>query len=155
MKKWDVETGKVIDSSDAHSKMVMSLEMSADKSHFVTGSQDFTSKLWDPDTLKVLKTYKTERPINAAAISPLFDHIILGGGQDASQVTTTSARAGGFEARFFHKVMEEEFGSVKGHFGPINTIAIASDGRSYASGGEEGYVRLHHFDPEYFTTTYI
>lgn len=30
--------------------------------------------------------------------------VLLGGGQDASQVTTTSAKAGGFEARFFHKV---------------------------------------------------
>ena len=30
--------------------------------------------------------------------------ILLGGGQDASSVTTTSSKAGGFEARFFHKV---------------------------------------------------
>ncbi len=30
--------------------------------------------------------------------------VLLGGGQDASQVTTTAAKAGGFEARFFHKV---------------------------------------------------
>eukprot|EP00983_Pelagomonas_calceolata_P009888 320094-Pelagomonas_calceolata.AAC.2 len=29
--------------------------------------------------------------------------VLLGGGQDASQVTTTSSKAGGFEARFFHK----------------------------------------------------
>lgn len=31
---------------------------------------------------------------------------MLGGGQDASQVTTTASKAGGFEARFFHKVRE-------------------------------------------------
>ena len=66
----------------------------------------------------------------------------------------TSSRAGGFQARFFHKVLEREFASVKGHFGPINTIAITPDGRSYASGGEEGYIRLHHFDPEYFVRGY-
>lgn len=30
--------------------------------------------------------------------------VVMGGGQDASQVTTTAAQAGGFEARFFHKV---------------------------------------------------
>lgn len=154
VRKWDVETGKVIAQSDEHTKMVMSLEMSADRTHFVTASQDCTAKLWDPDTLQVLKTYKTERPVNAAYISPLFDHVVLGGGQDASQVTTTSSRAGGFQARFFHKVLEREFASVKGHFGPINTIAITPDGRSYASGGEEGYIRLHHFDPEYFVRGY-
>ena len=30
--------------------------------------------------------------------------MLLGGGQDAASVTTTAAKAGGFEARFFHKV---------------------------------------------------
>ena len=46
-------------------------------------------------------------------------------------------------------VFEEEFARVKGHFGPINTIAIHPDGKSYSSGGEEGYVRIHHFDDIY------
>jgi translation initiation factor 3 subunit I len=36
-------------------------------------------------------------------------------------VTTTSLRQGKFETRFWHKVLEEEVGRVKGHFGPINT----------------------------------
>lgn len=30
--------------------------------------------------------------------------VVLGGGQSAASVTTTAAQAGGFEARFFHKV---------------------------------------------------
>jgi translation initiation factor 3 subunit I len=36
-------------------------------------------------------------------------------------VTTTSLRQGKFEARFWHRVFEEEVGRVKGHFGPLNT----------------------------------
>ena len=40
-------------------------------------------------------------------------------------------------------------GLIKGHFGPINTLAIHPDGLSYVSGGEDGYIRLHHFDEEY------
>jgi hypothetical protein len=51
------------------------------------------------------------------------------------QVTTTSAKAGGFEARFYHKIYAEEFGNVRGHFGPINTVAFAPDGRSFTTGG--------------------
>ena len=34
----------------------------------------------------------------------------------------------------------------QGDFGPINAIGINPDGRSYASGGEDGYIRLHFFD---------
>lgn len=49
-----------------------------------------------------------------------------------------------------HLIFREEFGRVAGHFGPINTIAFAPDGRAYVSGGEDGYVRMHFFDDEYF-----
>ena len=75
--------------------------------------------------------------------------MVLGGGQEAMSVTTTSGRVGKFDARFFHMVFEEEFGRVKGHFGPINTVVFSPDGSGYASGGEDGYVRLHNFDSSY------
>lgn len=32
-------------------------------------------QLWDIRTLTLLKTYVTERPVNACAISPLLDHV--------------------------------------------------------------------------------
>jgi translation initiation factor 3 subunit I len=41
-------------------------------------------------------------------------------------------------------------GNVKGHFGPVNALAFSPNGKMFASGGEEGIVRLHHFDNEYF-----
>ena len=103
----------------------------------------------------MLKTYKTGRFVQSAAVSPIMDHVVLGGGQDASQVTTTSAKAGGFEARFYHRVFGEEFGHVRGHFGPINSVAFAPDGRSFATGGEDGYVRLHHLDNDYFSAKFF
>ena len=37
--------------------------------------------------MELLKTYKTERPVNSASISPLFDHVVLGGGQEAMDVS--------------------------------------------------------------------
>ena len=40
-------------------------------------------------------------------------------------VTTTSLRQGKFEARFWHRIFEEEVGRVKGHFGPLNTYVPA------------------------------
>lgn len=151
---WDSETGKLLIESDkesGHQNTVTSLAKSADGSHFLTGSLDKTAKLWDTRTLTLLKTYVTERPVNACNISPLLDHVVIGGGQDASTVTRTEHRAGKFEAKFFHKILQEEIGGVKGHFGPINALAFNPDGRSFSSGGEDGYIRLHHFDPEYFS----
>jgi translation initiation factor 3 subunit I len=84
-----------------------------------------------------MKTYQTETPLNSAAIAPNKPYvrtdlkiadagahrtqILLGGGQEAMSVTTTSMRQGKFETRFWHKIFEEEVGRVKGHFGPINT----------------------------------
>jgi len=89
---------------------------------FISSSKDTTAKLWDSDTLKCLKTYKTDRPVNSASISPKFDHVVLGGGQvkliensawkhesncyfqEAMDVTTTSTKIGKFDAKFFHLV---------------------------------------------------
>ena len=76
-------------------------------------------------------------------------------------MTTTGASAGKFETRFFHmvttfspnlisilqcsisflnpvKVYGEEFGRVKGHFGPINALDVHPFGKSFASGSEDG-----------------
>ncbi|XP_042062423.1 eukaryotic translation initiation factor 3 subunit I-like isoform X2 [Salvia splendens] len=150
---WDAETGKLLKESDkdeGHKKTITSLAKAADSSHLLSGSLDKSAKLWDSRTLKLVKTYVTERPVNAVAMSPLLDHIVLGGGQDASSVTTTDHRAGKFEAKFYDKILTEEIGGVKGHFGPINALAFNPDGRSFSSGGEDGYVRLHHFDQDYF-----
>ncbi|KAK8487731.1 hypothetical protein V6N13_138502 [Hibiscus sabdariffa] len=150
---WDSETGKLLMESNkdlGHKKAITSLSKSRDGSNFVTGSLDKSAKLWDTRTLTLIKNFVTERPVNAVAIAPLLEHVVLGGGQDTSAVTTTDHRAGKFEAKFYDKILQEEIGGVKGHFGPINALAFNPDGKSFSSGGEDGYVRLHHFDPDYF-----
>lgn len=148
--QWDLKTGKQLHSIKEHSGLINDMQMSKDTTMFITASKDHTSKLYDSENLMLLKTYKTERPVNSAAISPILEHIVLGGGQDAMDVTTTSTRVGKFDSRFFHMVFEEEFGRVKGHFGPINSVAFHPDGKSYSSGAEDGYVRVHSFDSSYF-----
>jgi translation initiation factor 3 subunit I len=55
--------------------------------------------------------------------------VVLGGGQEAMEVTTTTTKAGKFDARFYHLVFEEEIGRVKGHFGPINSLAFHPNGK--------------------------
>ena len=50
-------------------------------------------------SVQVLKTYQSDRPINSADISPIFDHIVLGGGQEASQVRPKQLQSARWRAR--------------------------------------------------------
>ncbi|VDP29493.1 unnamed protein product [Soboliphyme baturini] len=133
-----------------HKRAVMDLQTSSDEIMLLSASKDQTAKLFDAQNFIHLKTYQSERPVNSAAISPTRDHIVLGGGEEAMKVTQTDTRQGQFEAKFYHLIFQEEFARVRGHFGPINSLVFHPDGKSYASGGEDGYVRVHVFDDDYF-----
>lgn len=148
---YDPKNGEQVEHKDGvHSGNITDMQFSEDRTYFITSSRDKTAKIHETSTLTTLKTYVSDTPLNSAAITPLKPFVILGGGQDAMAVTTTSQRQGKFECRFYHRIFEEEVGRVRGHFGPINTIAVRPDGKSYASGGEDGYVRVHHYDESYF-----
>lgn len=152
--KYDSVTGELISSIKDHEGLVTDLQFSQDRTYFITASKDKSSRILDVDNLSILKKFDTDAPLNTAAITPVKDFVILGGGQEARDVTTTSSSQGKFEARFFHKVFEDEIGRVKGHFGPLNCIAVHPKGTGYASGGEDGYVRVHTFDKSYFDFKY-
>lgn len=147
---WDLRAAKELNSVNDHTGVINDMQLSADGTMLVSASKDTTAKLFDSESLMCLKTYKTERPVNSAAISPIHEHVVLGGGQEAMEVTTTSTKSGKFDSRFFHLVYEEEFARVKGHFGPINSLAFHPDGKSYATGGEDGFVRVQVFDASYY-----
>jgi len=147
---WDMRhTDKPQRKIKSHSKKVMDLQKDRDGQCVITASKDHCSKLYDIENLTELKQFKTEKPVNSAAISPIADHVLLGGGQEAVDAALYS-KSGKFEARFFHLVFEEEFAKVRDHFGPINYVAFHPDGKSYSSGGEDGFIRVHYFDQPYF-----
>jgi len=152
---WDAETGEELNRSKDHTSNINDIQYNKDMTFMLVASKDFNSTLYDVENLTPVKSYKTQRPVNSACISPIKEHVLLGGGQDAMSVTTTSAKVGKFEATFYHMIYEEEIGRVKGHFGPINTLAFHPSGRGYASGGEDGYIRLHDFDPSYFEFEFV
>lgn len=155
--QWDAKSGEELKTVYSHEDgmVVSDLQWSSDRTYFITSSKDKSAKLHDVESMEVLKTYVTDTPLNSAAITPdPQQYVILGGGQAAMDVTTTSARQGKFEARFYHKIFEEEIGRVRGHFGPLNYVAVDPTGKCYCSGGEDGYVRVHHFDPPYFDFKY-
>ena len=143
-----------------HNAEIVSFTFSPDRIFLFTASRDETYCMLDPDNLEILQQYNFRGNfVRAIAISPLYRpdskpiqryHILVGGGQDEKEVTTTGKK-GGFEIRIVNYVTSEELAEVKGHFGPIHSLVFNPDGRSFASGSEDGYIRLHFLQSEYYS----
>jgi len=146
-----------------HADAIVSFTFSKDKLFLFTCSRDETYCMLDPDTLEKIRVWNFHGSIaRCIALSPLYKpnskpveryHILIGGGQDEKEVTTTRKK-GGFEIRLVNYVTNEELAEIKGHFGPVHSLAWAPDGKSFASGSEDGYVRLHFFQPDYYTSKF-
>jgi translation initiation factor 3 subunit I len=148
---YDSETGKEVRKVKAHDKSIraMAFDDPLQQLCFITGSKDTKAKLWSTRDLTLLKEYDTGRSINCVSMSPTRDHILLAGGQEAVDVALTRVDPAQFHTRIYHKVSGDELGQVAGHFGPVNTVSYSPDGDTFVSGGEDGYIRVHHLDDSY------
>ena len=72
-----LKTGKMLLEEKVHEDAIQDLQLSPDGSYVVSASLDKTAKLVDIETFQVLKTYRTGRLVQSAAISPIFDHVSL------------------------------------------------------------------------------
>ncbi|OII78050.1 hypothetical protein cand_036980 [Cryptosporidium andersoni] len=154
---WDIrQNSEPLDVIKAHSKLLTCCSFVEDRTLMLTCSHDMTAKLWDIVNLKEIRRYTTNRLLNGCSISPKFNcndsprrHILLGGGQLAQDVTTTGAQEGKFQTLILHMVYGNELGAIKGHFGTMNALTFSPDGMGFTTGGEDGFVRINHFDDEY------
>jgi translation initiation factor 3 subunit I len=156
--KYDLEDESVVMIRDVNRHEIFTLTFTRDFCMLFTSSRDGTSKLLNPDTFEEIRSFDFKFPCRHAAISPLYDaeenqkfHVLLCGGQDAKDVTTTGAEKGGFEMNLFNIIYNEKLAGIKGHFGTVHSVAFHPDGQSFASGSEDGYVHYHRMLPEYFT----
>ena len=151
---WDVDSETCVSRVKLADAPLTDIKLSLDRSFAVITSRDSKARLVRVDDLTILKTYTSDRPLNACAISPILNHVLLAGGQEATDVTLSGAGEGHFEVEFWHTIYEEKLTQVTGHFGPVNTLAISRDGQMFASGGEDGNVRLYQFDEGYLNSKY-
>lgn len=154
----DIATNTELIGSDLHKGEIFAFTVTYDHTMLATCSKDGTSKLINPQTFEPVRVFSFNKPCRAASISPLYEssdiqkfHILLAGGQDAKEVTTTQAKEGGFEIRLQSIIFNESLAEITGHFGTVHTVAFSPDGFSFASGSEDGYVHYHRLVPEYFT----
>jgi translation initiation factor 3 subunit I len=144
----DVETQKVVLTKQHHSADVKRFQFDANYYTLVTASIDNSSKLLDTRNLEMIQSYKTDEPINDAAISPIADHVLVGGGVDAQEAAKTGGK-GKFDLKIFHRVHGNLLGQFGAHFGTINTVAYHPSGKMIASGGHDGFVKLCRYDGNY------
>ncbi|OIR59186.1 MAG: translation initiation factor eIF3 subunit 2 [Amphiamblys sp. WSBS2006] len=140
----DLETAK-------HTQKINDIQLTPDRKAFVASSSDNTAGLFSSDTFQLWKRYNTDAPVNSAAVAPGRDEVILGGGQEAMEVTTTHTSHGNFNVQFYDLKTSRKKWEMGGHFGPVNTLQYHPAGLGYASGGEDGCVRVFFFDENYFS----
>ncbi|KAF3833577.1 hypothetical protein F7725_024781 [Dissostichus mawsoni] len=83
--QFSAKDGEILKKVKEHTKQINDLQTSVDLTMFISASKDNTAKLFDSATMDHIKTFKTERPVNSAAISPIMDHVVMGGGQEAME----------------------------------------------------------------------
>jgi WD40 repeat protein len=60
-RKWELATGKIVQSYFGHTKGVITFKLSANGKYLLTGSADRTAKLWDVKTGEELRTFDDHR----------------------------------------------------------------------------------------------
>ncbi|NXI42161.1 STRAP protein, partial [Galbula dea] len=80
------------------------------------------------ETLEQIKSFEAPATINSASLHPAKECLVAGG-ED-------------FKLYKYDYNTGEELESYKGHFGPIHCVRFSPDGELYASGSEDGTLRL-------------
>jgi translation initiation factor 3 subunit I len=154
IRRWNLETldgDQFVHYNPSHKGTpITSMSYSKDRVFLIASGKDKTARIFETQTLTPLKVFTSDKPLNCAVIHPFLNLVMVVGGQDARDVTTTSHKSGKFEIEFFHTVFEEKIGEIRtGHFSPINYIAISEDGSHFVTGAEEGNLRLFKFDNDF------
>ncbi|CAB0038967.1 unnamed protein product [Trichogramma brassicae] len=104
-----------------------SMELSQDGKIITTTHSNIVT-FWDSKELTKLKEFTVPTQVNSASLHPAHD-IFVCGGED-------------LKVYKFDYSSGNEIESFKGHFGPIHCIRFSPDGELYASGSEDGTLRL-------------
>ena len=133
--KYNLEEKRVEQTKEAHKNEIFSIELTKDFTMLFTCSRDGFCKLLNPETFEEVRRFNHTFPVRDAAVNPLYEadenqkfHVLVCGGQDAKDVTTTGAQKGGFEMKLFNIIHNEMLGTIKGHFGTVHSVAFHPDG---------------------------
>ncbi|CCG82326.1 WD repeat protein [Taphrina deformans PYCC 5710] len=122
---WDIRAQKQIDSWTAPAN-ITSLEQGQ---QFLTVTAGQTIHFIDPASHEIRKKITTDYDVSSVSLNPEGTRFITGG------TTELWVRVYDYEAA-------KELEVYKGHHGPIHTVSYSPDGGLYATGSEDGTIRL-------------
>ncbi|XP_017786885.1 PREDICTED: serine-threonine kinase receptor-associated protein [Nicrophorus vespilloides] len=126
LRVWDRTSGKEIQKVDFPTNPT-GIEVSKDGT-VITVSHAKNVTFLDADTLGKIKEYPVPSIVNSASLHP-DKSIFVAGGDD-------------LKVYKFDYATGTEIESFKGHFGPVHCMRFSPDGELYASGSEDGTLRL-------------
>ncbi|KAJ7298636.1 hypothetical protein O6H91_Y513400 [Diphasiastrum complanatum] len=123
---WDVRTKTVVRHLETKSP-VTSVEVSRD-GRYITTADGSSVKFWDANHFGLVKSYSMPESIESASLYPTQGKFIAGGAD--------------MWVRLFDFYTGEEIECNKGHHGPVHCVRFSPGGESYASGSEDGTIRI-------------
>ncbi|KAJ9067741.1 hypothetical protein DSO57_1036136 [Entomophthora muscae] len=125
---WDTRTSTVVKSLDLNFN-VTSMDMSFDKS-FLMCTAGKEVKFWDSEKFDLIKSFEFSFDASSVSILPeSHSRFVVGGVSD-------------LWVRSYDFTSGEELEVYKGHHGPVHSVSYSPDGEIYATGSEDGTIRL-------------
>ncbi|KAG6430003.1 hypothetical protein SASPL_108062 [Salvia splendens] len=124
---WDVRTGTIVRTLDTKAS-VTSAEVSQD-GRYITTADGTSVKFWDANHFGLVKSYEMPCIIESASMEPKYGNKFIAGGED-------------MWVHMFDFHTGVEIGCNKGHHGPVHCVRFSPGGESYASGSEDGTIRI-------------
>lgn len=122
---WDVRSHQIVKTLET-TDVVLSLEI-VNSNLFVTADGK-SVKVWDANSFQVVKSFSFPHKVESASYSP-EKHKLAAGGED-------------MWVHLYDFDSGEEVDCNKGHHGPVHCVRFAPGGKSYASGSEDGTIRI-------------
>ena len=89
---------------------------------------DNTVRVWETSDFREVKKHTMDFPIEGASYSPAMNKLAMGGAD--------------MWVRLFDYDTMEELACHKGHHGPVHCVRFAPNGDAFASGSEDGTIRI-------------
>ncbi|KAJ4769739.1 Eukaryotic translation initiation factor 3 subunit I [Rhynchospora pubera] len=129
---WDVRSGNIVQTLETKAP-VTSAEVSQD-GRYITTADGSSVKFWDANHFGLVKSYDMPCIVESASLEPKNGSRFITGGED-------------MWVHLFDFYTGEEIACNKGHHGPVHCVRFSPVGESYASGSEDGTIRIWQLSP--------